>query len=126
MDNIVSHETTLATEREAFIAATGVSHETLAKFDRYAAMLQEWNERINLVSASTLPHIWTRHFLDSWQLVNFIEAGQYPVIADLGSGAGFPGLVLAIMGVGRVHLIESIGKKANFLREVVAELGLNA
>lgn len=104
--------------------AIPLPRETLAKLERYADMLAEWNERFNLVAGSTLPQIWQRHFLDSAQLMNYLPEGTRR-LADIGSGAGFPGLVLAILGVPEVHLIESITKKANFLRAVAEELKLN-
>lgn len=115
--------TETAAQREAFFTQTDVSHETRAKFDRYAEMLVDWNNRFNLVAASTIPTLWTRHFADSAQLVSFIPA-ETRLLVDLGSGAGFPGLVLALLGVPEVHLIESIGKKARFLSEVAEELDL--
>lgn len=102
-----------------------VSHEAWAKFESYAALLKEWNEKFNLVASSTLPQLWQRHFMDSAQLFPLLPA-HTRCLVDLGSGAGFPGLVLSIMGVPEVHLIESIGKKATFLRAVVQELGLKA
>jgi 16S rRNA (guanine527-N7)-methyltransferase len=97
----------------------------LAKLDRYAELLVEWNQMFNLVAASTLPHIWKRHFLDSAQLRRFIPP-EAESIADLGSGAGFPGLVLAILGAPKIYLIESVGKKAKFLHEVIDELKVDA
>lgn len=100
-----------------------VSHETLERLTCYEAMLLDWNSRINLIAPSTAPQIWTRHFMDSYQLLSMIP-NQSLRLADIGSGAGFPGLVLACAGMADVHLIESIGKKANFLREVARELGL--
>lgn len=112
-------------ERAEFIDRLSVSHETVQKLDRYAGLLAEWNEKFNLIGEATLPHIWTRHFLDSAQLMQFIPDSA-KTLADMGSGAGFPGLVLSIMGFPEIHLIESIGKKAGFLRTVVAELKLNA
>jgi len=112
-------------DREEFSRHFPVSHETLKKLDRYAELLIEWNTKFNLVSQTTLPHVWRRHFLDSAQLARFIPE-KAKTIADLGSGAGFPGIVLSIMGTSEIHLIESIGKKAVFLREVVKELTLNA
>lgn len=112
-------------ERADFLARTCVSHETARKLDRYAELLREWNQKFNLVADSTLPHVWIRHFLDSAQLMQFIPE-HAKTLADLGSGAGFPGIVLSIMGVPEVHLIESIGKKAGFLRAVIEELKLNA
>jgi 16S rRNA (guanine527-N7)-methyltransferase len=102
-----------------------VPRETFVKLECSAALLAEWNEKFNLVAESTIPQVWTRHFLDSAQLMQFIPETA-KTIADLGSGAGFPGLVLSIMGAPEVHLIESTGKKANFLRAVINELKLNA
>jgi len=92
--------------------------------EAYAALLLEWNEKMNLVARSTLPDMWTRHFLDSAQMINHLPS-KTKVLVDLGSGAGFPGLVLSIMGVKEVHLIESIKKKALFLEVVAKRLGLN-
>jgi 16S rRNA (guanine527-N7)-methyltransferase len=121
-------------EREEFLRHFPVSHETLAKLDRYAELLSEWNVKFNLVSENSLAHVWQRHFLDSAQLLPRLlcatrnrDCGSFRqmVIADLGSGAGFPGLVLAIMGVAGIHLIESIGKKADFLRAIAGELSLD-
>jgi 16S rRNA (guanine527-N7)-methyltransferase len=119
------------TPRDAaeFQAATGVSRETLDRLETYADLLQQWNQRVNLVGRSTLPDLWTRHMLDSAQLVPLLPpapAGRTRVIVDLGSGAGFPGLVLAIMGAGHVHLIESIQKKAAFLHAAVRHTGAPA
>ncbi|MFY9288254.1 MAG: 16S rRNA (guanine(527)-N(7))-methyltransferase RsmG [Alphaproteobacteria bacterium] len=115
----------VSTERDEFMDLISVSHETGAKFDRYAVLLAEWNQKFNLVAESTIPHIWKRHFLDSAQLFKHIPEGAQN-IADMGSGAGFPGLVLSIMGAPKIHLIESTGKKANFLRAVIEDLKLDA
>jgi 16S rRNA (guanine527-N7)-methyltransferase len=93
-----------------------VSRETLARFGAYAELLGRWQQRINLVAASTLDDVWRRHFLDSAQLLPLLPAGTRRLI-DLGSGAGFPGLVLAILGVPEVELIESDARKCAFLRE---------
>lgn len=112
-------------QREHFQKTFSVSHETMAKLDHYAELLAEWNARFNLVAESTLPTIWQRHFLDSAQLIKYFP-NSVQTIADLGSGAGFPGIVLSIIGLFKVSLIESIGKKAAFLRAVVDELNLNA
>jgi len=101
-----------------------VSRETFSKLERYEALLREWSGKFNLVAASTLPDLWSRHFLDSAQLWPLLPP-QTRTLVDLGSGAGLPGLVLAIMGVPEVHLIESTGKKATFLSTVATELGLN-
>ena len=114
-------------ERTKFQELTSASRETMEKLDRYAALLTQWSEKFNLVAPSTLPHIWSRHFLDSAQLFPLIPKREdRQLLADLGSGAGFPGLVLSAMGVPNVHLVESTGKKADFLRTVIAELGLDA
>jgi 16S rRNA (guanine527-N7)-methyltransferase len=112
-------------EREEFKKLTNVSRETFLKFEQYEKLLIEWNEKFNLVGESTLSQIWKRHFLDSAQLMNYIPAESKTLI-DLGSGAGFPGLVLSLLGLPEVHLVESIGKKANFLRAVANELQLHA
>lgn len=102
-----------------FQAATAVSRETLARFEIYLALLRKWQPRINLVGSATLRDPWRRHFLDSAQLAPLLlESTQ--TLVDLGSGAGFPGLVLAILGVPDVHLIESDQRKIAFLREVAA------
>jgi 16S rRNA (guanine527-N7)-methyltransferase len=108
---------------EAFRAATNVSRETLGRLERYAALLEKWNRAINLVARGSLVDLWRRHMLDSAQLWPLLPTvrGRPRRILDLGSGAGFPGLVLAIMGVpergAEVHLVESDEKKAAFLRE---------
>jgi len=111
-------------EREEFLQTLGVSREAINKFDRYAEMLFEWNQKFNLVAKSTLEHTWRRHFLDSAQLIKLIPK-DVRVLVDLGSGAGFPGLVLSLLGTPEVHLIESTGKKVGFLRSVSEELKLN-
>ncbi|MFN8948278.1 MAG: 16S rRNA (guanine(527)-N(7))-methyltransferase RsmG [Alphaproteobacteria bacterium] len=89
-------------------------------------LLCKRNQQLNLVAASTLPHVWHRHILDSAQLLEHIPPHARTLV-DLGSGAGFPGMVLAIMLADRpglkVHLVESIGKKCRFLEEVAAATG---
>ncbi|MCG8503391.1 MAG: 16S rRNA (guanine(527)-N(7))-methyltransferase RsmG [Sphingomonadales bacterium] len=112
-----------------FARTLDVSRETLDRLKCYAALLEKWQARINLVANSTLPELWRRHFLDSAQLLPLVRAtGAEPVETwlDLGSGAGFPGLVLAIMGAGEVHLAESDQRKGAFLRQVIRETGANA
>jgi 16S rRNA (guanine527-N7)-methyltransferase len=99
-----------------FAAATGVSRETLERLEAYAALLGAWSARINLIGRGTLDDLWRRHFLDSAQLLPLIPAGARRLV-DLGSGAGFPGLVLAILGAKGVELIEADSRKAAFLRE---------
>lgn len=101
---------------QAFAEATGVSRETLARLEAYARLLVAWSGRINLVGRATLGDLWRRHFLDSAQLLPLLPAAARGVV-DLGSGAGFPGLVLAILGVPGVELIEADSRKAIFLRE---------
>ncbi len=113
---------------EGFAEAVGADGEALADAERYRVMLVEANGRMNLVGASTLDHFWNRHFVDSAQLRLF--APQAKTWADLGTGAGLPGVVLAILlkraAGARVHLVESVAKKAGFLREVVSALNLPA
>ena len=107
----------------AFRAAADVSRETLDRLERYAALLEKWNRAINLVARGSLADLWRRHMLDSAQLWPLLPPpqGRPRRILDLGSGAGFPGLVLAIMGASdgdvEVHLVEADKKKAAFLRE---------
>lgn len=91
------------------------------KFNRYAQILREWSGRMNLVAPSTLNDIETRHIADSVQLADFIPRDVE--IIDMGSGAGFPGVVLAILGWD-VVCVESVGKKALFLNAVKTELNL--
>lgn len=92
------------------------------KFEHYAQLLREWSGRMNLVAPSTLNDIETRHIADSAQLADVLPRDVD--IIDLGSGAGFPGVVLAILGW-RVTCIESIGKKVAFLNAVKEDLGLD-
>ncbi|WP_207455709.1 16S rRNA (guanine(527)-N(7))-methyltransferase RsmG [Azospirillum sp. SYSU D00513] len=110
-------------DASAFQAATGVSRETLDALSAYEALLRKWQPKINLVGPSTMRELWSRHFLDSAQLHALLPEGAR-VLVDLGSGAGFPGLVLAILGVPEVHLIESDSRKAAFLREAAREAGV--
>ncbi|QMW22722.1 16S rRNA (guanine(527)-N(7))-methyltransferase RsmG [Sandaracinobacteroides saxicola] len=108
---------------EAFADRFNVPRGTLDRLHRYAALLVEWQGRMNLVAPSTLPAIWHRHFADSAQLAALTPAGQHWV--DMGAGGGFPSLVLAAMDHGsRFDLIESVGKKCDFLAAAVAEMGL--
>jgi len=107
----------------AFQAATDVSRETLDRLETYTALLRKWAPRINLVGRSTLDDLWRRHMLDSAQLYPHLPPHARTLV-DLGSGAGFPGMVLAIMGVPDVHLIESNQRKCAFLREVARATGI--
>jgi 16S rRNA (guanine527-N7)-methyltransferase len=99
-----------------FAALSGVSRETLARLEAYAELLVRWSARINLVGANTLGDLWRRHFLDSAQILPHVPQGAQSLV-DLGSGAGFPGLVLAILAVPGVELIEADARKCAFLRE---------
>lgn len=101
---------------EGFAKLATVSRETLDRLQAYVALLTAWNRRINLVGANTIGDVWRRHILDSAQLMPLLPAGTR-VVVDIGSGAGLPGLVLAILGVPEVHLVESDQRKAAFLRE---------
>ena len=107
-----------------FAAKTGVSRETLARFKAYAGLLTEWNARHNLVAKSTLPDLWHRHFWDSAQLIPLIPANTH-TLADLGSGAGFPCLVLAaIRPELKVTLHDATTKKCAFLQAAADRMGL--
>jgi len=113
----------------AFQRDTGVSHETRQRLEAHLALLRRWNRAINLVGKRSLTDAWRRHMLDSAQLAELLPpapADRRRRIADLGSGAGFPGLVLAILGCGEVHLIEADQRKATFLREAVRRTGAPA
>jgi 16S rRNA (guanine527-N7)-methyltransferase len=109
-----------------FAALSNVSRETLARLKLYVGLLQDWNARINLVSAKSLEDVWRRHVWDSAQLMSFIPADARSLV-DLGSGAGFPGLVLAILLAERnpkIVLYEAIAKKCRFLEEVARRVGV--
>jgi 16S rRNA (guanine527-N7)-methyltransferase len=101
---------------EDFAEAFPVSRETLARLEAYAALLTQWSTRINLVGRDTLVGLWRRHILDSAQLYPMVPRTARSV-ADLGSGAGLPGLVLAILGIPGVELIEADSRKSAFLQE---------
>ncbi len=100
----------------------GVSRETLDRFAAYLDLLRHWQRRINLVGRSTMDDPWRRHILDSAQLVRHLP-DDASIITDFGSGAGFPGLVLAIMTGQETHLIESNGRKSAFLSEAARTAG---
>jgi 16S rRNA (guanine527-N7)-methyltransferase len=99
-----------------------VSRETLARLEAYAALLEAWSRRINLVGRATLADPWRRHILDSAQLRPLVPAIARSLV-DLGSGAGFPGLVLAILGVPGVELVEADSRKCAFLVEAARITG---
>jgi 16S rRNA (guanine527-N7)-methyltransferase len=109
---------------EDFAVKTGVSRETLARLTVYADLLKDWNSRHNLVAKSTLPDLWWRHFWDSAQLAPLVPQNAR-TLADLGSGAGFPGLVLAaLLPNMAITLHEATTKKCAFLREAAARMKL--
>jgi len=110
--------------RAEFLAAFPVSRETEARLARFEQLLLERNQTLSLISGTTADIIWTRHFLDSAQLLPLIPAPERPVV-DIGTGAGFPGLVLAILGLPDVHLVEHNMQKVAFLRAVAAALNLS-
>ena len=106
-----------------------VSRETKEKIEAYKTLVLEWNCKFNLISKSSVEHIWERHILDSVQLYKYFRRTD-KILLDLGSGAGFPGMVLAIMAEQlnpelSINLVESIGKKTLFLNAVKNELKLN-
>ena len=112
-------------ERLEEVAGRRVSRETLEKIARYEALLREEAGHQNLVSASTLESLWDRHILDSAQLVRFAPPGRASW-ADIGSGAGLPGIVLACLVDGPVTLIEPRRLRADFLHRAIESLSLNA
>jgi 16S rRNA (guanine527-N7)-methyltransferase len=103
---------------QGFARVTHVSRETMARLEDYVRLLAAWNQRINLVGRNTIGTVWQRHILDSAQLMAHLPPGTRRVI-DLGTGAGLPGLILAILGVPEVHLVESDRRKAVFLAEAI-------
>ncbi len=110
---------------EGIAVKLDVSRETMSRLESYVALVEKWQPRVNLVSPASLPDIWTRHIWDSAQLATYIQGGS-PRLVDVGSGAGFPGLVLAMLTDAECHLVESDQKKAIFLRTVIRECGLTA
>jgi 16S rRNA (guanine527-N7)-methyltransferase len=114
---------------DTFSRFTQVSRETIISLKKYEKLIIDANNGLNLIGKSTLNHIWTRHFLDSSQVIDFIDK-EYRTLVDIGSGAGFPGLVLAILAKDRkinlkIRLIEKSKQKASFLKQVVNDLGLD-
>jgi len=120
--------TDLATDRARALALVPVSRETAARLDRFVEVFVAWQRRINLIAPSTEATLWTRHVADSLQLIALTPQGR--VWADLGSGGGFPGLVIACaiadLPGARVHLVESNAKKTAFLREAIRVTGAPA
>jgi 16S rRNA (guanine527-N7)-methyltransferase len=124
----VARSPDLAADRARALTLTPVSRETLDRLDRFVETLLAWQQRINLIAPSTEPKLWTRHIADSLQLLAL--APQAKAWVDLGSGGGFPGLVIACALAdkpeARVHLVESSAKKAAFLREAARATGAAA
>ena len=116
------------TDAASFQAATGASPQQMADLEAFRALLEDWNSKMNLVGPSAMAQFWGRHAYDSAQLLDL--APEALTWADLGAGAGFPGLVLAILLKGRagakVHLVETLAKRCRFLACVVETLDLPA
>ena len=120
------------TGRQFLIDQFRVGNETIERFDHYHSLVVKWQPAQNLVSRETLAHFWVRHICDSSALIKI--AGSKGVWLDFGSGAGFPGLVTAILQKqlstddpsSVVHLVESNKRKVAFLRTVIRETGINA
>ncbi len=110
---------------EDFLQAFDVSRETVARLETYEAQLRRWQKAVNLVAPATLTALWHRHFADSAQLAALLPAGGEKIV-DVGSGGGFPGLVLAVLlheiSDSRVTLVESDTRKAAFLRETARRM----
>jgi 16S rRNA (guanine527-N7)-methyltransferase len=118
----------LASDKARALALTPVSRETEKRLDIYVELLLRWQQKTNLIAPSTVSHIWSRHIADSLQLVPLVPDAKTWI--DLGSGGGFPAIpvacVLADKPGAMVHLVESNGKKAAFLREVIRATGVPA
>jgi len=111
-------------EREAFQVEFDATPDQLDKLETYAGLLHKWQRAVNLVAPDSLNSVWRRHFADSAQLICLIPPGS--TCLDFGSGAGFPGLVVAILTADkntRVHLVESNARKCAFLRDVALQTG---
>ena len=118
------------TQIDTFTRYSQVSRETIGSLMKYEELLIKNNKRFNLIGNSTINYIWHRHFLDSFQVIDFIDKNQKTLV-DIGSGAGFPGLVLSIAAKERniplkIKLIEKSKRKINFLKEIITKLKLNA
>ena len=114
---------------DTFTRFSRVSRETITSLKKYEDILINANKTLNLVGKSTINDIWTRHFLDSVQVIDFIDKNDKTLI-DLGSGAGFPGIVVALAAKDRkipikIKLIEKSPKKAKFLKDLIDKLNLN-
>jgi len=107
------------------LARLNVSRESFAQIETYVELLLTWQSKINLIGPSTVENVWRRHILDALQLLPLMH-NKTEAIADLGSGAGIPGLILALGGNLRAELYESNGKKVAFLREAIRQTKANA
>ena len=118
----------LSVDRARALALTPVSAAAAKRLDQFVALFLQWQDKINLVAASTLPQLWTRHIADSLQLLD--HAPDARIWVDFGSGGGFPAIPIACALAEKpgtlIHLVESTGKRAAFLRESVRVLGLPA
>jgi 16S rRNA (guanine527-N7)-methyltransferase len=118
----------LAADKAEALRLTPVSRETQKRLDVFVDLLLQWQKTTNLISPTTIPHVWTRHVADSLQLLDLAPNAKTWV--DFGSGGGFPGIpvacVLADRPGAKVHLVESNGKKAAFLREAIRATGVPA
>ena len=117
-----------STQIDTFCRFTQVSRETITSLKKYEKYLIESNKTLNLVGKSTIKQIWLRHFLDSSQVIDFIDKNEIDLV-DIGSGAGFPGLVIAVLAKDRkiplkVKLIEKSPRKVSFLRDTIKNLNL--
>ncbi len=117
-----------AFDENSFFERSGVSRETMEKIRIYADLLTKWQKQINLVGAATLDDMWRRHFYDSFQLDALIDNNEDKNLRflDIGSGAGFPGLLLSMLDRGEFHMVESNNKKCAFMRQVIRETGCHA
>ena len=118
----------LATDKAEALRLTPVSRETLTRLETFVDLLLQWQRTTNLISPATISNLWTRHVADSLQLLDLAPAAK--VWVDFGSGGGFPGIPVGCALAGRpgakVHLVESNGKKAAFLREAIRVTGIPA
>ncbi len=128
MPNMIPDSQSAIFTDKIFAQKTGVSRETMANIHVYASLLTKWQKKINLVSQSTMPDLWSRHFYDSFQLKAQLAGlnAEKTKILDIGSGAGFPGLLLSMLDLGEFHMVESNNKKCTFMRQVVRETGCDA
>jgi 16S rRNA (guanine527-N7)-methyltransferase len=128
MPSATSSTSNLGADRARAFALTPVSRETSQRLDRFVPLLLQWQRTTNLIAPSTVPHLWTRHIADSLQLLDL--APRAKIWVDFGTGAGFPGLmiacVLAEIPGAMVHLVERNAKKAAFLREALRVTGAPA